>query len=354
MAGDSGQNRTEKPTPRRRERARADGDVAYSSDLTAAAGLAAVATLVQAGGESWAGSLGRGIESSLAGVVTSEWTFTHTCIVARWVALQLLMAAGIVSGAVISLTVFAGMMQTGVRVTTASLTLKWERLFSAQGLTRLWSVDSLAKTLTVLLKLTVITIVAGIAAFQQLSVLHAVGASTFRQTTGLGAAVVVRVLWSAAAAALAIGLADYAWHLWRREQRLKMTKQELKQEAKEEGGDPHLKARMRKMQREMARRKGLKDVPTATVVLTNPTHYAVALKYDKNSAAAPIVVAKGSDALAKQIARIARKHGVPVLERKPLTRALYKYVEVGKEIPSEFYQTVAEILAFLYRQKRSA
>ncbi|QDT56300.1 Flagellar biosynthetic protein FlhB [Caulifigura coniformis] len=353
MAGDSGQNRTEKPTPRRRERARADGDVAYSSDLTAAAGLASVATLVQMGGESWSEALGRGIESSLASITTKEWTFTHTCTVAQWVAMQLMIAAGIVSIAVISLTVMAGMMQTGVRVTMVSLHLKWDRLFSAQGLTKLWSLDSLTKTLTVLVKLSVITLVSAIAASQQLVALHALGGSTLHQVTGLGAGVVVRVLWSATGAALAIGLADYAWHLWRREQRLKMTKQEMKQEMKEEGGDPHLKARMRRMQREMAKRKGLKDVPGATVILTNPTHYAVALKYDKNSAAAPIVVAKGSDALAKQIVRIAKKHGVPVLERKPLTRALYKYVDIGKEIPSEFYQMVAEILAYLYRQKKA-
>jgi flagellar biosynthetic protein FlhB len=353
MAGDSGQNRTEKPTPRRRERARSDGDVAYSADLTAAAGLAAVATLVQAGGEGWTASLGQAIAKSLGSLVTSEWTFGHTCTVARWVAMQLLIAAGVVSMAVISLTVLAGMMQTGVRITMVSLQLKWDRLFSAQGLTRLWSIDSFAKTLTVFIKLCVITLVSAIAASQQIAALHALGGTSFHQVAGLGATIAVRVLWSAAAAALAIGLADYAWHLWRREQRLKMTKEELKQEMKEEGGDPHLKARLRKMQREVAKRKGLKNVPEATVILTNPTHFAVALKYDKNSAAAPIVVAKGSDALARQIVRIARKHGVPVLERKPLARALYKYVEVGKEIPSEFYQKVAEILAFLYRQKRA-
>ncbi|OAI52126.1 hypothetical protein AYO47_01270 [Planctomyces sp. SCGC AG-212-M04] len=353
MAGDSGQNRTEKPTPRRRQRARAEGDVAYSSDLTAAAGLAAVATLVQAGGESWAGALGLGIEKSLRTIAVSEWTFAHTCVVARWVAMQLMMTAGIVSIAVISLTVLAGIMQSGVRITMVSLQLKWERLFSGQGLTRMWSADSFAKTLTVLVKLTIITIVSAIAATQQLSALHALEGSTFHQVTGLGAGVVVRVLWSAAAAAVAIGVADYAWHVWRREQRLKMTKQEMKQEMKEEGGDPHLKARMRRMQREIAKRKGLKDVPSATVVLTNPTHFAVALKYDKDSSAAPKVIAKGSDALARQIVRIAKKHGVPVLERKPLARALYKYVDIGKEIPSEFYHTVAEILAFLYRQKRA-
>jgi flagellar biosynthetic protein FlhB len=353
MAGDSGQNRTEKPTPRRRERARADGDVAYSSDLTAAAGLAAVATLVQSGGESWTAALGQGIENSLRSIVTSEWSFAHTCDVARWVAMQLMMAAGVVSIAVISLTVLAGLMQTGVRITMVSMQLKWERLFSPQGLTKLWSIDGVAKTLTVLVKLTVITIVSAIAATQHLGTLHALGGTSFHQVTGLGASVIVRVLWSAAGAALAIGLADYAWHLWRREQRLKMTKQEMKQEMKEEGGDPHLRARIRKMQREVAKRKGLKEVPGATVILTNPTHYAVALKYDKDSAAAPTVVAKGSDALARQIVRIARKHGVPVLERKPLARALYKYVDIGKEIPSEFYQTVAEILAFIYRQKRA-
>lgn len=353
MSGDSGQNRSEKPTQRRRERARADGDVAYSSDLTAASGLAAIAVLVQSGGANWADSLSRGIEATLTSMPIHEWTFTHTFAVFSWVATQLLLTAGIVSFAVIALTVLAGMMQSGVRVTMVSMHFKWERLFSAQGLTRLWSPESLAKTLTVFIKLVVITIVAGIAAVNQIDTLHTLGGSNFHSVAGMGSAVTVRVLWSAAAAALGIGLADYAWQLWRREQRLKMSKQELKQEQKEDGGDPHQRARLRKMQREASKRKGLKDVPEATVILTNPTHYAVALKYDRTSSAAPKVIAKGSDALAKQIVRIARKHGVPVLERKPLTRALYKYVEVGKEIPNEFYQTVAEILAFLYRQKRA-
>ncbi len=142
MAGDPGQSRTEKPTARRRERARREGDVAYSADLTAAMGLAMIAMLVQSGGPGWAGSLSRGIESSLQGILIHEWDAKHTTMVARWVALQLMVAGGVVSLAVVSLSVLTGLLQTGWRVSMATVQFKWERLFSPEGVTRLFSLDS--------------------------------------------------------------------------------------------------------------------------------------------------------------------------------------------------------------------
>jgi flagellar biosynthetic protein FlhB len=354
MAGDNGQNQTEKATPRRRERARQDGDVAYSADLTAAAGLIGLALLVDTGGAHWVAGLGRAIEQMIAGCGVKEWTFNHTTLMARWMGLQLLITAGTAMLAVIALTLVTGGVQSGFRITAKPLNFKWERLSLSQGWSRLMSADTLIRTLSVLLKLVLITTVCAIALQKELGPLRIAGGQRLHVSVAFGAGIMSRVLWATAAGALALGLADIIWQRWRRERRLRMSKTDLKQEQKEDGGDPQIRARIRRLQRDVSKRKGLRDVAGATVVLTNPTHFAVALKYDRDSNGAPRVVAKGSDGLAKLIIRLARKNGVPVLERKPLARALYKFVEVGKEIPSEFYQAVAEILAFLYRHKRSA
>jgi flagellar biosynthetic protein FlhB len=352
MAAGAGQNRTEKATPRRRERARREGDVAYSSELTSAAGLVALAVIVDSGGQQWAAGLGRGMLQVAATCGLNDWTIGHTAVTARWMAYQLLAASGVVAISVLGFTMVAGALQSGFRLTATPLKINWARLDMTEGWMRLWSTDSLVKALGMMLKLVLVTFVAGYAALQKIELLRLSPLRTFDQTAGAGGELLSRVLWAAAAGALSIGLADIAWQRWRREKRLKMSKEELKQEQKEDGGDPQVKARMRKMQREATKRRGFKDIPQATVVLTNPTHFAVALKYDRASPA-PKVVAKGTGPLAKMIIRLAKKHNVPVLERKPLARALYRHVEVGKEIPSEFYQAVAEILAFLYRQKRA-
>jgi flagellar biosynthetic protein FlhB len=145
---------------------------------------------------------------------------------------------------------------------------------------------------------------------------------------------------------------DWAFQKWQHEENLKMTLQEVKEENKDMEGDPQVKARIRAIQMETARKRMLADVPKADVVVTNPTHFAVALKYAEGEAA-PRVVAKGQDLLAQTIKRIARDHRVPVIENKPLARALHKHVKVGAFIPDDLYQAVAEVLAYVYRLKRS-
>jgi flagellar biosynthesis protein FlhB len=353
MATENGQQRTEKATPRRRERARREGDAAYSADLTSAAGLVGLAILFDAGGEEWAAGLGRGIQQVASAARIPEWTVNHTVGVSRWLGLQVLAAAGLAAMAVMGMTMLAGVAQIGFRITTTPLQLNFGRLAFSHGWTRFFSMDNAARAITVLLKMVLVTIVAAGTASNHLEEVKARTSTGLHQSVAFGSDLLSRVLWASAAAALAVGVADLAWQRWRREKRLKMSRTELKQEQKEDGGDPQVRAKIRKLQREVSKRKGLRDVPGATVVLTNPTHYAVAIKYDRASNGAPKVVAKGSGPLARQIVRIARANGVPILERKPLTRALYKYVDIGKEVPSDFYQAIAEILAFLYRQKRA-
>jgi flagellar biosynthetic protein FlhB len=142
---------------------------------------------------------------------------------------------------------------------------------------------------------------------------------------------------------------DVPFQLWEHNKQLKMTKEEVRQEAKEAEGDPQVKGRIRKMQREMARRRMMKEIPTADVVVTNPTHYSVALKYSEGGMSAPIVVAKGSHHLAAKIKEIAMANNVPILEAPPLARALNKYTELGEAIPEALYNAVAEVLAYVYQ-----
>jgi len=170
-------------------------------------------------------------------------------------------------------------------------------------------------------------------------------------SSGLGAAreMVMDLLWKGASVLLLMGLVDYARQFRRHFQGLKMSKQEVRDEMKDSDGNPLIKMRLRRLQREMRRLRMFKDVETATAVVVNPTHYAVAMRYDHGSSPAPRVVAKGRGLIALRIKEIAARHQVPIIETPPLARALYKAVELRQEIPHEFYRAVAEVLAYVYR-----
>jgi len=170
----------------------------------------------------------------------------------------------------------------------------------------------------------------------------------FLQIFAIGADVLYRLAIRLGIVLLILAIVDYAWQRWKHERELKMTKQEVKDEMKRMDGDPQIKARRRDIARQMALQRARQDVPTADVVVTNPTHFAVALKYEEGTMHAPRVVAKGADYMAMRIREIAVAHGIPILERPPLARGLYKLVEVGQEIPEQFYAAVAEILAYVY------
>jgi len=152
---------------------------------------------------------------------------------------------------------------------------------------------------------------------------------------------------------LIVALFDFAFQRFDYATNLKMTKQEVREEMKDTEGNPVLKSRIRQVQREMARRRMMSEIPTADVVVTNPTHIAVALKYDSDEMPAPMVVAKGQRLLAEKIKEIAREHNIPIIENKPLARSLFKLVDVGAYIPNDLYRAVAEILAYIYRLKEA-
>jgi flagellar biosynthetic protein FlhB len=219
------------------------------------------------------------------------------------------------------------------------------------GLRRLASLRSVVELVKASLKVALIAAAAVMAVRQEIDQLPAwidLDAVGFLGATGWVATKVA--LWIAGTLA-AIAAVDYGYQRFEWQRSLKMTKQEVKEEHRDTEGDPLLRSRVRSVQKEMARKRMMADVPKADVVVTNPTHLAVALRYAPESMAAPVVVAKGAGYVAERIKQIAREHGVMVVEQKLLARSLYKLVEIGREVPADLYRAVAEILALVYRSK---
>ncbi len=244
------------------------------------------------------------------------------------------------------------LLQTGGGVfATEVLSPKWERIDPVEGFKRLFSITSLFELAKALLKIAIICGISYWIISQNFDkLLKLLGSSTFYLLYSIKA-LLKDLLGKLLFVLFFLAVLDWLYARWDVERKLKMTREELKEELKQTEGDPWVKARIRQKQRELSRRRMLAEVPRADVVITNPEHYAVALKYEIGKMTAPQVVAKGVDLLALKIKEIARKHGVPIYEDPPLAQILYKKVEVGEYIPEELYQVVAKVLAYVYRLK---
>jgi flagellar biosynthetic protein FlhB len=346
------QDRTEAPTPRRREEARRKGQVAQSTDLTTAALLLAGA------GALWlfSGHLAETILYIFRAELSAnhdEWTSQHTvtmvasmlgrlgAVVMPMIVLLFVTASGVTAG------------QVGPHVSFEPMGMDWSKLAITKGWSRLLSFRSAMRGLMLVLKASFTTLILLWLLRSQQDRLVIIGRQRLEQSLANTWNMSLLIAATAGGVLLALGLLDYWFQRWQHGRDLMMSRQEVRDEHKQEEGDPQVKARLRRLQRETVKNQMIQNVPDATVVLTNPTHYAVALRYDRESMEAPRVVAKGTDAFARRIVRVARENGVPVLERKPLARALYASVEVDQEIPPALYKAIAEILAHIYRMSRS-
>jgi flagellar biosynthetic protein FlhB len=221
----------------------------------------------------------------------------------------------------------------------------WKKLFSVRAVNR--GGIALAKSTCIILVSYWLTV-------NKLGEISATGQSTLEYAIDLGTQLVLYVGLLAAILMTVVGAIDYGFQWWKQRQDLRMTMQEVRQEHKESEGDPQIKARIRRIASQMSKKRMMQEVPKATVVITNPTHFAVALRYDEAESLAPIVVAKGADFLAQQIIKVAKENGVAVVERKPVARFLYFNVKLGKPIPAEMFQAVAEIISFIQQLNRRA
>ncbi len=338
--------KTEAPTPRRRQEARSSGQVAKSSDL--AAGVLLVGALIALrflGPDIWSRMLDIYRHALSAGGATDADQLIPLAT-ASAIELVKMVAPFMALMALIALLVVYA--QVGLLWTLKPLTPSLRKLNPITGLGRLVSPRSLVLLLLNLAKLALVVAVL-YPMFKSLAdeIVYAL-ALDHVAIFGLAAHLTFRVGITLAVLLTILALFDYAYQRYRHEKDLRMTKEEVKDELRSMEGDPVVKRRRREVQMQLAMQRLRKTVPEADVVVTNPTHVAVALRYDSATMAAPKVTAKGADQVAIRIRQLAAAAGVPILERPPLARALHESVEVGQEIPERFYQAVAEILAYVY------
>ena len=352
MAGNENeQERTEQPTAKRLEKAREEGQVPRSHELNTAAVL-----LVAAGSLHF---LGGSIAATLFDIMKSALSVSPAEAVDPALALSAasaeLLRALIVCAPVLGLTLIAAFAAPlalgGWNLSLGALAPNFTRLDPIAGFGRFFSAQGAVELGKAFGKFLVVGVVAVVVLRNQSSQLLALGA----QPLPVGIAQTV-TLASDALLAVSGGLAliaaiDVPWQLWQYSHKLRMTREEIRQELKEAEGAPEVRMRIRRAQREFARRRMMHEVPKADVVVVNPTHFAVALRYDDARMRAPLVVAKGTDLIAARIREIATEHSVPIFEAPPLARALYHNVEIGGEIPATLYVAVAQVLTYIYQLK---
>jgi flagellar biosynthetic protein FlhB len=342
-------DKTEKATPKRREEARKEGNVAKSTDLSGAAVVLAGLFTLGIAGPGMVQRMANGIHDSLAagGGTDPVTTNTVTDLLLRSgqdAALCLAPIAGVCALTAIVIN----LAQVGIRPKSKALKPNFKRLNPQTGLKRIVGKQGLVELVKNLVKIAVVAWVVLSAFLPHMTDYAAmVGVSPLQLGMAI-AALVKSIAMRAAFAYLLIGAVDYFWQKYSREKGLRMKKEEVKEEGKGQDLPAEVKAAIRRKQREAARARMMADVPTADVIVTNPTHFSVALKYDGQSNA-PVVVAKGQDLMALRIREIAAEAGVAIVPDPPLARSLHATVEVGQQIPEELFQAVAQILAYVYR-----
>jgi flagellar biosynthetic protein FlhB len=353
MAEDSDLERTEPASARKLEQARERGNVPRSRELATLAVLLASAAVIALLGVFMYQGLGRVMHNSLSfglADVASPNMMGRDLLQAGMdaVLLYLPMALTVVVAAV-----GANLMLSGWVFSTQALEFNFSKLNPVSGIARMFSLNSLAELVKALLKGGLIAGVAGLMIWHQRDGILALANEPLESAVAhFGQIALFTFLASVAAFALIVVL-DVPFQIWDYHHGLRMTKEELRQEGKEIEGDPQIKARIRSLQRDAARRRMMQAIPKADVVVTNPMHFAVALKYEEKGMAAPVVLAKGSQLVAERIKDLARAHRVPVVEAPPLARALHRHVEVGDTIPGALFTAVAQVLAYVYQLNQS-
>ncbi|ROP62493.1 flagellar biosynthetic protein FlhB [Enterobacter sp. BIGb0383] len=351
MAEDN-DDKTEAPTPHKLDKAREDGQIPRSKELTSLLSLLVGVSVIWLGGASLA--------NRLAALLSGGLRFDHSIVNDPKVILgqiillikeALFALLPLITGVMI-VALVAPVMLGGLIFSTKSLALKLDKLNPLPGIKRMFSAQTAAELLKAILKTVLLGSVAGFYLWHHWpDMMRLISESPF---TAMGNALDIVGL---CALLVTLGIIpmvgfDVFWQIHSHIKKLRMSRQDIRDEYKNNEGDPHVKQRIRQMQRAAARRRMMTDVPTADVIVTNPTHYSVALKYDENKMSAPRVVAKGAGLIALRIREVGTENRVPILEAPPLARALYRHAEIGQQIPGQLYAAVAEVLAWVWQLKR--
>ncbi len=343
--------KTEEPTQRRLDQAREKGQVAKSQEVTHWFMILAAALFIGVFGESFA----KGIASTLYRFVEQPHSIRIDGGQLRDVLFETMGQLGLVVLApviVMLLAAFiAGIIQNGLMFSAETITPKLEKLSLLKGLKRLFSSRSLVEFAKGVSKITIVGAVVVLLLWPEREIMFNVTSLGVVQFMAVLQSLVIRVLVGVLAVMTVIAVLDFLYQKQKHTKELRMSKQELKEEYKQTEGDPMIKARLRQIRTERARRRMMAAVPDADVVITNPTHYSVALKYEQEKMEAPVLVAKGIDTIAFRMREVAEEHGVPVVENPPLCRALYDSVDLDQAVPAEHYKAVAEIIGYIMRLK---
>ncbi|MBN1478014.1 flagellar biosynthesis protein FlhB [Candidatus Sumerlaeota bacterium] len=349
MAEDTAQEKTEEATQHRRDEALKKGDVVHSREVVTAAVVLATVLTLPVFHPMFVRTFHR---------VFTEFLRFDQLAASDVASFQIVMLRSVLSATPLLLAVFgviivagvaSNLLQLGWRVSAEKLEPKPERLNPAKGLERILGRRAAAEAVRTVAKF---LIVGGVAVFTirgnlgDIMGLHSAAPSEFIPALAM---FIGRIAWRVALLMIGFAVLDYAYQRWDWNRRLRMSRQELKEELKEREGNPLIKQRIRGLQMEQARRRMMAEVPTATAVVTNPTHCAVALRYIPGEDVAPVVVAKGVDHIAAKIREIAGEHGVPCVEDRPLAWTLYRTVKLGREVPAHLFRAVAEVMAYVFR-----
>lgn len=346
------QEKTEQATPKKREEARKKGQVAKSRDVASVAVLLACLVFF------WFGASGM-VEKAMSltrWLLAQSAQFNVDCNNIQSLSIGLIYKISALLFPLFltafSIALLANYLQVGFVLSAESVQPKLSKIDPIKGFQKLFSIRSLVELAKNIFKISIVGFVVYMTARGEIeNFIPLMEQSVWGILIYIGR-VAFKIVLMVCLALIILAILDYIYQKWEFEKNLKMTKQEVKDESRQTEGDPLVKARTRRLQRDMARKRMMASVPEADVVITNPTHLAVALRYDQADMFAPKVVAKGAGFIAENIKDIARKNNVPIVNNKPLARVLYKHVDVDEMIPANLYRAVAEVLAFVYSRKR--
>ena len=343
--------KTEKATPKKRDESRKKGQVAKSAELPGAGVLLACIVILMMFGSNFRTVITHVFTDVFMNRITMEVTIDNVMNMMMQYMLEIMKLIAPIFLAVILIVILASFGQYGILFVSEGLTPKFSKINPIKGFKNIFSMRSVVELLKSLLKMTLIGFLVYSTLQSEIGTLSKLHSMSLEDTLSFAGSVTLALGIKIGAALLILGVFDFMYQKFEFEKSIRMSKQDIKDEYKKAEGDPMIKGKIRERQRRMAMQRMMQDVPTADVIITNPTHYAVALKYDGDQMQAPEVVAKGQDFVALRIREIAKDNGVLIMENKPLARALFAQAEIGDTVPADLFQAVAEVLAYVYKLK---
>ena len=349
---DDGEERTEEATQTRRDDFRKRGQVAMTKELSSVLMLFGTALVLWFLGRFFLQQISEIVTESIGPFLVSAARHGDYQPAVLFVLKKAVLVLGPLFGMLLVTSVGSTVLQVGLLNNEEVFNWSLDKLNPVEGMKRLFSLKAVGEGIKSILKLMVVGAVVYSLVKDQVVKVPTLSSFSISQLMAFAGDLLLRLMGGVGMFLAVVAAADYFFQRWQLEKQMRMTKQEIKEEHKSREGDPMIKARIRRIQREMANKRMMADVPKADVIITNPTHIACAIKYDPKTMAAPLLIAKGADAIAEKIREIAREHNIPIMENKPLARTMFKSMKIGQVIPRELFKAIAEVLSYVYKLKR--